>query len=155
MKLVRGQVVFDTTKLYEGIPTDVLHKARLKYSNAVVLFLRGKYKEQEVIRLLDLVISSVPNFLDAHCLREEAWHKYLRRYKGTQSERATYAEYRGSNAWHTKQKQVLERDEHKCVMCSADSALDVHHRTYDNIGKEPLSDLVSLCRRCHHKFHHK
>jgi hypothetical protein len=31
--------------------------------------------------------------------------------------------------------------------------LDVHHRTYENKGKEKLGDLTVLCRECHTKFH--
>ena len=29
----------------------------------------------------------------------------------------------------------------------------VHHKTYCNIGKEPLSDLVALCEECHERVH--
>lgn len=36
---------------------------------------------------------------------------------------------------------------------SEKKAQDVHHKTYDNVGREPLSDLVSLCRECHEKKH--
>lgn len=35
--------------------------------------------------------------------------------------------------------------------------LNIHHRTYDILGKElqSLSDLVCLCEECHSKFHNK
>ena len=145
------QFIFDTTELYDGIPTDILHEARLKYA-AAVLLLSQSDDYQTVIGLLDLAISIVPDFLDAYCLREEVWHKYLTEYRGTVRQGTTYTEYRDSDAWQTKRDHVLERDKHKCVVCS-DHAQHIHHRTYDNIGKEPLSDLVSLCRECHHKVH--
>jgi hypothetical protein len=32
--------------------------------------------------------------------------------------------------------------------------LEVHHRTYDNLGAELVSDLVVLCHSCH-ELHHK
>ena len=32
-------------------------------------------------------------------------------------------------------------------------ATDVHHRTYERIGKERLDDLQALCGKCHKQQH--
>ena len=64
-----------------------------------------------------------------------------------------YQEYLKSDTWQRKRKAVLKRDNYLCKHCQKKKAQDVHHKTYDNVGREPLSDLVSLCRECHEKQH--
>ena len=32
-------------------------------------------------------------------------------------------------------------------------AEQVHHKSYDNIGREPLEDLQALCKECHAERH--
>ena len=58
-----------------------------------------------------------------------------------------------SLAWSEKQTAVLERDGHRCRLCNSDTKPEVHHRTYDNVGKESLSDLTTLCHICHKQYH--
>lgn len=42
----------------------------------------------------------------------------------------------------------------KCEVCGGSQRLEVHHLTYERFGgKELLSDLQVLCRRCHSKKH--
>jgi 5-methylcytosine-specific restriction endonuclease McrA len=47
----------------------------------------------------------------------------------------------------------LEAADSKCRICSAEAApgspLEVHHRTYENLGNESVGDLTTLCRDCH------
>ena len=50
-----------------------------------------------------------------------------------------------------KRDDVIKRDGDQCV-CGAQATV-VHHKTYNNIGKEPLSDLVALCKECHERVH--
>ena len=50
-----------------------------------------------------------------------------------------------------KRVAVMKRDGGQCV-CGK-KATQVHHKTYDNIGKEPLEELVALCEDCHYKLH--
>ena len=40
-----------------------------------------------------------------------------------------------------------------CFICGSKGRLDIHHKTYKNIGKERLTDLVALCRYCHIDCH--
>lgn len=61
-----------------------------------------------------------------------------------------YDKYIHSAAWREKADQRLNADGHICCVCGKE-ATDVHHLTYDRFGHEDMSDLVSLCRRCHHK----
>lgn len=66
--------------------------------------------------------------------------------------RSWYADYLQSDAWRQKSAAVLFRDRGVCQAkldgCQH-TATEVHHRTYDHIGDEPLFDLVAICRACH------
>ncbi len=65
-------------------------------------------------------------------------------------------EYLKSDAWKRKRYVVLRRDNWRCVYCGA-RATHVHHKRYAkiNIGKEPIDWLVSVCKDCHDRLHHK
>ena len=64
-----------------------------------------------------------------------------------------YREYLSSPHWHRLRERRLREDFHSCTRCSAQSSLQVHHLTYDRLGCERLTDLVTLCRACHQKEH--
>ena len=66
-----------------------------------------------------------------------------------------YYEYLQSSEWKAKRELVLIRDKYKCQICNIKMADDVHHLTYENLGNEKLSDLLSVCRECHIKIHKK
>lgn len=64
--------------------------------------------------------------------------------------------------WKSKRKEILERDQSKCVICKSDNNLQIHHRQYHfsrtlNVFKNPWeydnSLMVTLCERCHQKGH--
>jgi len=66
--------------------------------------------------------------------------------------------------WKERRKQILLRDNNKCVNCSTDSTLEVHHRQYHFIiatkqFKPPwdYTDnlMITLCKRCHQRGHYK
>jgi 5-methylcytosine-specific restriction endonuclease McrA len=58
--------------------------------------------------------------------------------------------YLKSDAWKRKRYLVLKRDNWSCVYCGK-RATQVHHKKYaiNNIGKEPIEWLESVCRSCH------
>jgi CRISPR system Cascade subunit CasD len=53
-----------------------------------------------------------------------------------------------SEQWKSIRKQRLECDNGLCVFCKS-AAEEVHHVTYENVGREQVEDLRSLCRLCH------
>lgn len=65
----------------------------------------------------------------------------------------SYRAYLGSPRWLTMRRLALEAAEGRCLLCNAAEGLDVHHRTYDRVGAERLSDLVVLCGDCHGRHH--
>lgn len=37
--------------------------------------------------------------------------------------------------------------------CDSKKGLSLHHWTYERVGREELSDLVLVCRKCHERIH--
>ena len=92
-----------------------------------------------------------------------AWRRILitwRKYRPAESLRTLKAmhyktEYLQSRHWKRKRAAAVAYAGHRCQVCNAAGRLDVHHRTYDNLGREPGNDLTVLCRNCHSTFHGK
>jgi hypothetical protein len=62
-----------------------------------------------------------------------------------------YYDYIASRSWRQNSARLaeLEAAGFRCRVCNDDgslSAIEVHHRTYDNLGHEQPSDLTALCR---------
>jgi hypothetical protein len=68
-----------------------------------------------------------------------------------------YKKYLSTPEWKGISDFVKSRDEYKCKLCNTQHDLEVHHRSYQWIGKEKGHevDLVTLCKRCHGMFHSK
>ena len=63
-------------------------------------------------------------------------------------------QYLSTTRWKKKKMQVHLRDL-VCQSCGSSFKLVVHHLRYDNLGDEPLEDLILLCSSCHEKLHQK
>lgn len=83
--------------------------------------------------------------------------KIIRRAAGTDGPtwQERYYEYLQSEEWHNKRISVLERDRHACVLSGRRDKLQIHHLTYDRVGCEELSDLVTLNKTVHYAIHDK
>ena len=57
-----------------------------------------------------------------------------------------------SREWFAAKRAVWDRDGMRCVVCSADKSLDVHHINHTP-NDHRLENLVSLCRLCHRRHH--
>ena len=64
--------------------------------------------------------------------------------------------------WKSKRKEILRRDNHKCVVCDSEVDLQVHHRQYHFITAlkmfkvpwdYPENLLITLCSICHSRGH--
>ena len=63
---------------------------------------------------------------------------------------------RSYTEYYTFKKEVLARDNYKCVCCGKNYDLKVHHLDgYDKFPKKRLdpSNAVTLCKNCHKNFH--
>lgn len=126
-------------------------RARNYYAAAVILFQDASKDDCEiVVELLEKAFNLYSD-LDVLVFIGEVWH-YLLKSLDRHNELGTYEKYRSSPAWKRKRDLIIERDKSKCVWCGAEGR-QVHHKTYADIGKEPLSDLVVLCGKCHKKVH--
>jgi 5-methylcytosine-specific restriction endonuclease McrA len=67
-----------------------------------------------------------------------------------------YKEYLQSDNWKKLTARKRKSAKNKCQLCNdGEKTLHVHHRTYENLYKEKLADLIVLCEKCHRKFHDK
>jgi len=65
-----------------------------------------------------------------------------------------YRLYLRSADWHALRAHVLARAEWRCQACGvASPKLDVHHQTYERVGREAQGDLRAVCRGCHDTLH--
>jgi 5-methylcytosine-specific restriction endonuclease McrA len=64
-----------------------------------------------------------------------------------------YAEYIRSPEWKKVRARKLRQVGWKCERCGRTSYLQVHHLTYDRLGRERLSDLEICCAGCHSREH--
>lgn len=67
----------------------------------------------------------------------------------------SYSKYLKSKKWNKKRKKVFERDDYSCQHCHNTKNLECHHITYKRVKKESLSDLLTLCYKCHKEVHRK
>lgn len=64
-----------------------------------------------------------------------------------------YAEYLQTTYWSICRKRILRLDQYCCWWCDGTQYLQVHHLNYSRRGQERDTDLVTLCKGCHFKFH--
>jgi len=64
-----------------------------------------------------------------------------------------YEEYLQTPHWQELRKKIFERSHGICEKCKQVKMVDVHHLSYERIGKENLEDLLAVCEDCHNQFH--
>jgi len=72
--------------------------------------------------------------------------------------RKNYVEYLKSREWFEKRKSFLKHFNNTCQSCNRSfnpEYLNVHHRSYKNLGNETIEDINCLCVYCHQKEHNK
>lgn len=80
------------------------------------------------------------------------------------SSHGTYGAYLLHPRWKARRKEIIMRDHNRCVNCSSDKELQVHHRQYHFIVSQnqfrlpweyPDHLLITLCQSCHNRGHNK
>lgn len=64
-----------------------------------------------------------------------------------------YPSYLRSKHWKDVKRRYYSKYGYYCKSCNWKRNLQLHHRTYKNIGNERLTDLESLCVKCHRMEH--
>lgn len=67
----------------------------------------------------------------------------------------TYKEYLESAHWADVRKRFYQHNAKQCRVCQTTNDIHLHHRTYKNLGREKMSDLVPLCGAHHDELHRK
>ena len=65
----------------------------------------------------------------------------------------SYQEYLMSDLWREKREWILECFKGKCQKCGSKNNLQVHHKNYNSVGNENMSDVTVLCYNCHKEVH--
>lgn len=85
------------------------------------------------------------------CSRNESLEYGKRRLQELRT--MPYAEYLQTSHWYSERLGALDRAGYRCQLCNSTKRLDVHHRTYENLGHEKPEDLLVLCHKDHEHFH--
>ena len=139
-KAIASSILHETAR-YDNSAANVL--SNCLNNRGVVKFDLHRY--EDAIEDYDKALEVQPNNELAKKNRKNAWHHLLQENPGHRYYRDRYLK---SKAWSDKRDERLSIDKPTCADCGR-PAIDVYHQTYENLGKEPLSDLVSLCRPCH------
>ena len=76
----------------------------------------------------------------------------------------SYGELLFRPEWRARREEILQRDNHSCVVCSGSDGLQVHHRQYHFVVRQnqfklpwdyPDNLLITLCNSCHNRGHKK
>jgi 5-methylcytosine-specific restriction endonuclease McrA len=117
----------------------------------------GRKRAMKEFGLTEAEIDALP---DVDHKAKDAW-EYARMLESIARQKrrrgewwAWYNEYLLSPEWYARRLAVLKRDGNKCRACQ-DDASQVHHLTYERVGKEPLEDLVAICDGCHERLHQR
>lgn len=66
-----------------------------------------------------------------------------------------YREYLSSEHWRKISTLAKGLANHRCQMCGKVGEIHTHHKTYERLCMERLSDLIVVCKLCHKKSHNK
>jgi 5-methylcytosine-specific restriction endonuclease McrA len=66
----------------------------------------------------------------------------------------SYWAYRSSADYMQRRAEARAAADGACAHCDATGMqLDIHHRTYERLGRESAWDLIALCPACHAAAH--
>lgn len=67
----------------------------------------------------------------------------------------TYEEYMITKHWEKLRSKYFKRHSRICAKCGSRELVQLHHITYRRLGEEKPTDLIPLCKNCHHELHNK
>lgn len=54
-----------------------------------------------------------------------------------------------SAQWKNMKRSLIKWRGNRCERCGLETPLELHHKTYERLGNERLSDLELICSTCH------
>lgn len=110
----------------------------------------GDYIDQELIALLRTNADKRADIIQSF-VNYDVVASHIRGMK--------YKDFLQTPYWDFVTSMKKYRADYKCELCGATKYLQVHHKSYENHGREHttqgLKDLIVLCKNCHAKFHDK
>lgn len=67
--------------------------------------------------------------------------------------RKFYLAYLNSGSWRITRNRALREAGFRCSRCASKRNLQVHHKTYERLGREWDQDLEVVCADCHEQHH--
>lgn len=66
-----------------------------------------------------------------------------------------YLEYLNSNEWKKIRRQKAKEQNYKCEICGVEvkKGFNIHHKSYEHLGKERMNELLFVCKDCHKVVH--
>ncbi len=55
--------------------------------------------------------------------------------------------------WRDFRDTIIKTRDSQCEKCHSEIDLEVHHKTYNNVGNEKPEDVIVLCEPCHCLLH--
>ena len=74
-----------------------------------------------------------------------AWDKFI----SAPMKYMAYQDYLNTRHWERTKAALYTRQAKQCARCGSLVSVQVHHLSYDRVGREELSDLEPLCASCH------
>lgn len=139
-----------TAFYYRGLAKNLLGQ----YESAIADYSKVLRLETKTKATLDLHLTlklGVTKRAKQNCDRLQIYHEYHSKFLDREAKRREVIKRHGTPEWQAKVSEVLKRDGRLCVC--GDKATEVHHKTYENLGEEPLYDLVVLCMYCYRGIH--
>jgi 5-methylcytosine-specific restriction endonuclease McrA len=62
-----------------------------------------------------------------------------------------YLRHIRSSRWRNMRRDMARLRNHRCERCGRGPPLHLHHKNYDRLGRELISDLEILCCECHER----
>jgi hypothetical protein len=73
-----------------------------------------------------------------------------------QMQNMPYDLYLQTEHWQHFSSEALKFSRYRCQLCDKNNVeINVHHKNYENIGRETFNDVIVLCKNCHEKHHER
>jgi hypothetical protein len=89
----------------------------------------------------------------------ERWRERVNAYYQSRREQQNqawwneYSRHLASPEWQSLRQRVFARANGLCEGCRLRPPVQVHHLTYERLGREMLFDLAAVCLECHESIH--
>ena len=106
-----------------------------------------------IMLVIVFVLWMITNTPDAQPRYNSGVSTRTRKKRLTRRQKA-YQVWLRSPKWKALAGQAKARDGYKCKQCGSTQHLHAHHLRYPRVWDDTiLSDLVTLCRKCHKRQH--